>query len=104
MDRRALPHGYAELATILGPVFHRYLDGLHFGKLACSLIEKWGFDSYKAKVYFCMQRAMLWKEPIDSAIEFIRLAIAVGIETHDVLYACFSCGHLVTGTNIRASD
>jgi PAS domain S-box-containing protein len=93
----ASAHGYAELATILGPVFHRYGDGLSFGKLACSLIEKHGFDSYKAKVYFCMQRAMLWKEPIDSAIDFIRLAIAAGVETHDVLYACFSCGHLVTG-------
>jgi PAS domain S-box-containing protein len=93
----ASAHGYAELATILGPVFHRYLDGLRFGELACSLIKKYGFDSYKAKVYFCMQRAMLWKEPIGSAIDFIRQAIAVGIETHDVLYACFSCGHLVTG-------
>ena len=93
----ASAHGYAEFATILGPVFHRYLDGLAFGKLACNLIEKYGFDSYKAKVYFCMQRAMLWKEPIDSAIDFIRRAIAAGIETHDVLYACFSCGHLLTG-------
>jgi predicted ATPase/C4-dicarboxylate-specific signal transduction histidine kinase len=93
----ASAHGYAELATILGPVFHRYLDGLRFGKLACSLIEKYGFDSHKAKVFFCMQRAMLWKEPIKSAIEFIRLAIAAGVETHDVLYACFSWGHLVTG-------
>jgi predicted ATPase len=31
----ASAHGYAELATILGPVFHRYLDGYRFGKLAC---------------------------------------------------------------------
>jgi PAS domain S-box-containing protein len=93
----ASAHGYAELATILGPVFHRYLDGLRFGKLACNLIEKYEFDAYKAKVYFCMQRAMLWKAPIGSAIDFIRRAIDAGIETHDVVYACFSCGHLVTG-------
>jgi predicted ATPase/C4-dicarboxylate-specific signal transduction histidine kinase len=93
----ASAHGYAELATILGPVFHRYLDGLRFGKLACNLIEKYEFDAYKAKVYFCVQRAMLWKAPIGSAIDFIRRAIDAGIETHDVLYACFSCGHLVTG-------
>jgi hypothetical protein len=92
----ASAHGYAELATILGPVFHRYFDGLRFGRLACGLIEKYDFEAYKAKVYFCMQRAMLWKEPIASAIDFIRLAIKAGIETHDVLYACFSYGHLVT--------
>src|SRR6201999_3294163 len=93
----ASTHGYAELATILGPVFHRYLDGYHFGELACRLIEKYGFDTYKAKVYFCMQRAMLWTEPISSAIEFIRLAINAGVEAHDMTYACFSCSHLVAG-------
>ena len=60
----ASAHGYAELATILGPVFHRYLDGYRFGKLACRLIERYGFNTYKTKVYFCMQRAMLWTQPI----------------------------------------
>jgi PAS domain S-box-containing protein len=93
----ASAHGYAELATILGPVFHRYLDGYRFGKLACRLIEKYGFNTYKTKVYFCMQRAMLWTQPIRSAIDFIRLAIDAGVETHDVVFACFSWHHLVTG-------
>ena len=99
----ASAHGYAELATILGPVFHRYLDGLRFGELACNLIEKYEFDAYKAKVYFCVQRAMLWKSPINSAIDFIRRAIEAGIETHDVLYACFSCGHLLTGLLLQGA-
>jgi GAF domain-containing protein len=93
----ASAHGYAELATILGPVFHRYHDGYRFGELACNLVEKYGFDAYKAKAFFCMQRAMLWTQPINSAIDFIRLAIAAGIETHDLPYACFSYCHLVTG-------
>ncbi len=93
----ASAHGYAELATILGPIFHRYLDGYRFGKLACSLVEKYGFDAYKAKAFFCMERAMLWTRPINSAIDFIRLAFDAGIETHDLSYACFSCCHLVTG-------
>ena len=93
----ASAHGYAELATIVGPVFHRYLDGYRFAKLACSLVEKYGFKTYQAKVYFSTQRAMLWREPITSAIDFIRLAIDAGIETHDLVFACFSWGHLVTG-------
>jgi PAS domain S-box-containing protein len=93
----ASAHGYAELATILGPVFHRYLDGYRFGKLACRLIEKYGFNTYKTKVYFCMQRAMLWTKPIRSAIDFTRLAIDAGVETHDMVFACFSWHHLVTG-------
>jgi PAS domain S-box-containing protein len=93
----ASTHGYAEFATILGPVFHRYLDGYRFGKLACRLIEKYGFNTYKTKVYFCVQRTMLWTQPIKSAIDFIRLAIDAGDETHDVVFACFSWHHLVTG-------
>ncbi|HEY0789970.1 MAG TPA: AAA family ATPase [Chthoniobacterales bacterium] len=93
----ASTHGFAELATILGPVFHRYTDGYRFGKLACSLIEKYGFNAYKTKVYFCMQRAMLWTQPIESAIDFIRLAIEAGVETRDLVFACFSWHHLVTG-------
>ena len=93
----ASTHGYAELATILGPVFHRYIDGYRFGKLACSLIERYGFNTYKTKVYFCMQRAMLWTQPIGSAIDFIRLAIDAGGESHDVVFASFSWHHLITG-------
>ena len=37
------PHGFTELASILGPVFHRFPDGYRFGKLACSLVDKYGF-------------------------------------------------------------
>ena len=97
----ASTHGYGEFATILGPVFHRYLDGYRFGKLACDLIERYGFDTYKTKVYFCMQRPMLWTQPIESAIDFIRRAIDAGVETHDMVFACFSWHHLVTGLLLR---
>ena len=48
----ASAHGYAEFGSILGPVFHRYIEGYRFGKLACDLIEKHGFMAYKAKIYF----------------------------------------------------
>jgi predicted ATPase/signal transduction histidine kinase len=97
----ASTHGYAELATILGPVFHRYLDGYRFGKLACDLIQKHGFNTYKTKVYFCMQRAMLWTQPITFAIELIRLAIEAGTETHDMVFASFSWHHLITALLLR---
>jgi len=88
-------HGYAELATILGPVFHRYADGNRFGELACALTERHGFNRYKTKVYFCMQRAMLWTQPIQSAIDFIRRAIDSAAETHDTAFTCFGWNHLI---------
>jgi predicted ATPase/signal transduction histidine kinase len=88
-------HGYAEFATLLGPVFHRYADGNRFGELACALTERHGFKGYKTKVYFCMQRALLWTQPIQSAIDFIRRAIDSAAETHDTAFTCFSWNHLI---------
>ena len=92
----ASAHAYAELATILGPVFHRYGDGYRFGKLACGLIEKYGFDLYKTKVYCCMEMAMLWSQPITLAVDYIRLAIDASRESHDMVHASYSWHHLVT--------
>src|SRR5262249_1016569 len=69
-------HGYAELASIIGPVFHRYNDGYRFGKLASSLVDKFGFTGVRA--YLGMEMAVLWTEPIRTAIDFIRLAFGTG--------------------------
>jgi len=92
----ASAHGYAELGCILGPVFRRYREGYRFAKLACSLVEKYGFHAYKGRVYFNMEMVVLWIQPIRTAIDFIRLAFRASIEAHDLSYACFSCNHLVT--------
>jgi predicted ATPase/signal transduction histidine kinase/GAF domain-containing protein len=92
----ASTHGYAGLATILGPVFNRYLDGYRFGKLACNLVEKYGFHAYKAKAYLIMEVVMLWTQPISKAIELARLAFRAGVETGDLSFACYSCNHIIT--------
>jgi PAS domain S-box-containing protein len=92
----ASTHGYAGLATILGPVFHRYIDAYRFAKLACSLVEKCGFEAYKAKAYLIMEVVALWTQPITTAIDLARLAFRAGIETGDLSFACYSCNHLVT--------
>ena len=92
----ASTHGYAGLATILGPVFNRYIDGYRFGKLACGLVEKYGFHAYKAKAYLIMEVVMLWTQPISKSIELARLAFRAGVETGDLSFACYSCNHIIT--------
>jgi predicted ATPase/signal transduction histidine kinase len=91
----ASAHGIADFATILGPIFHRYGDGYRFGDLACRLIERHKFNAFKTKVYFCVQRTMIWTQSIQTAIDYIRLAIESVAETHDLAYASFSWNHLV---------
>ena len=89
-------HGYADLALILGPIFHRYREGYRFARLACDLVEKYGFHAYKARAYYNMEQVGLWTQPVKTAIDFIRLAFRACIETHDLAYACYCCNHLVT--------
>jgi PAS domain S-box-containing protein len=92
----ASTHAYAWLAVVLGPVLHRYLEGYRFAKLACSLVERYGFIGAQAKTYLSMEMVLLWTHPIATAIDFLRLTYRAGIETGDLSFACYSCDHLVT--------
>jgi PAS domain S-box-containing protein len=88
--------GYAGFGVILCLPFQRYGDGYRFAKLACDLVDKYGFGAYKAKVYLAMEMVVLWTEPIEVGINLIRAAFRAGVESGDLSYACYSCMHLVT--------
>jgi PAS domain S-box-containing protein len=90
------PHGFAELASILGPVFHRFPDGYRFGKLACSLVDKYGLAGSKMRTYLGMARVAPWTRPMATAVDFVRRAFRAGIDTHERSYACFTWIDLVT--------
>ena len=87
-------HIYSGLAQILGPVFHRYEDGLQFATLARSTAEKYRFVETKA--YFAMECACVWSRPVQTAIDFIRLTFRAAIENSDLPYACYSCIRLIS--------
>ena len=44
----------AALGAIMGDVFHSHRDGYRFSRLACDLVEKYGFIEYQARVYLAM--------------------------------------------------
>jgi PAS domain S-box-containing protein len=92
----ASAHAFSYLGFSLGPVFHRYREGLHFAKLGCDLVEKHGFLAYRAKVHNATGIASFWTQPIATAIEFNRVAFRTAIETGDLTYACYSMCHTVT--------
>jgi PAS domain S-box-containing protein len=77
----------AALGAIMGDVFHSHRDGYRFSRLACDLVEKYGFIEYQARVYLAMSLAAHWTEPIGSAIEFNRLAYKRATESGDVTFA-----------------
>src|SRR5258708_29895072 len=81
---------------MLGTIFHRYRDGEWFTKLAIDVAEKYEPSDRKAGAYFGMQMASLWNQPIKRAIAFLETAIRLGVESSDVVFACYSFEHVVT--------
>ena len=92
----ASTHGYAWFGLILGPVFHRYKDSYQFGKLAIDLVDQHQFLAWKARVYYVMEMALLWTQPLKSAVDFVRAAFRTGVEIGDVTFACYCSEHTVT--------
>jgi hypothetical protein len=45
------------LGAIMGDVFHSHRDGYRFSRLACDLVEKYGFVEYQVRVYLAMSLA-----------------------------------------------
>jgi PAS domain S-box-containing protein len=97
----AAAFGCAGFGVILCMPFQRYADGYRFTKLACDLVEKYGFSAYKAKVYLEMEMVALWTQPIDVGIEFTRAAFRAGAELGDLAFACYGCMHLITDLLIQ---
>jgi PAS domain S-box-containing protein len=97
----ASAHAYASLGFILGPFFYRYDEGYRFAKLACDLVEKHGFITYQTGIYFAMGTVAFWTQPIDSAIDFMRITLRSAIENGELAYACFAMVQSVTGLLVR---
>jgi hypothetical protein len=84
----AAAEAYGYLGIMLGPVFHRYRDGYRLTKLACDVVDKYGFIGNKGRVYACSGVAAVWTQPIATSIAIIRTAIRTAIESGDVSFAC----------------
>jgi PAS domain S-box-containing protein len=99
----AATFGYAGFGVVLCQPFQRYTEGYRFGKLACDLVEKYGFVAYKARVYLSMEMVSLWTKPIEFGVELARAALRAGAESGDLAFACYSCMHLVTNFFIQGA-
>jgi PAS domain S-box-containing protein len=92
---------YGSFGNLLGPIFHRYVDGHRFAKLACDLVEKHKFIAYQAKMYHLMGNVSLWTQPIASAIDFMKATFRTAIENGDLAYACYGMSQPITGFLLR---
>jgi PAS domain S-box-containing protein len=97
----ASAEAYGYLGIMLGPVFHRYSEGYCLAKLACDVVEKYGFIGSKGRVYAFLGVAAAWTQPIAISIALIRTAIRAAIETGDVTFACHSMPVSVNNAIVR---
>src|SRR5262249_27920733 len=58
----------------------------------------------RAKTNFTMETVALWTQPVQTGIDFIRVAFRAGVETGDVTVACYACNHLVTDLLLRGDS
>ena len=93
--------GFSHFGTVLGPVFHRYVDGHRFARLGCDLVEKHSFTATRAKVYISMGSVGWWTQPVAGTIDLMRAAVRAAIDTGDLTVACFSMTLSVTYLLLR---
>ena len=77
-------HGFRRRLCIFGiglTVVHRYGDGYRFAKLACDLLDKYGFIANRATVYATFGTVAAWTQPIGDRDRFHRSGIPAAIET-----------------------
>jgi len=82
--------GYAYFGVVLGTTLHRYGDGYRFAKLACDLVDKYGFIANRGTVYSTFGAVASWTQPIAIVIDFYRTGIPAAIETGNLIQACYS--------------
>src|SRR5882672_8184756 len=92
---------YVQFGLYLGRNFHRYREGYRFGRIACDMVEKYGFISSQAKVYVTMAAVAFWAQPIATAIDFLRAGSRTAIETGDLVWACYSMFNSVANLLVR---
>ena len=86
---------------ILGPVFHRYRDGIVSPNSPATWSRSTALSPASAKIYFAMGMVAVWTQPIATAIDFMRAAFRAAIETGDLTFACYGMFQSVTGLLLR---
>jgi PAS domain S-box-containing protein len=84
---------YIVLATVLGPDFGDYAAGYRFAQLGLDLVETYGLDRFKARVYLGFGS---WTRHVRTGRPWLKRAFDAAQQVGDVNYASFTRHHLLT--------
>ncbi|TCA35214.1 GAF domain-containing protein [Rhizobium leguminosarum bv. viciae] len=90
-------YAYASFMVPLGLRFGDYASGRQFGDLGLALVDEYGLDRFKARVYTCYSCYVVpWARHLPESISLTRRAIEVGIAAGDLVYAATTAKSLVS--------
>jgi PAS domain S-box-containing protein len=91
------PLAYVLLGSIQGMFFGDYQGGLRLARIGLDLVERPGFERFRARVYSVFGvHVSNWTRPLDVARAYLRRAFDAALESGDVSFAAFSCIDLIT--------
>jgi PAS domain S-box-containing protein len=95
-------YAYAVFARTLGSRFGDYQTGYRFGKLSLELLNRYGSDRFKIRVYTCLGHHIdPWNRHMKYGREWLHLAFAAAPEVGDLAFAAYNCASIVA--NLLAS-
>ena len=91
------PLAYVLLGSIQGMFFGDYQGGLRLARIGLELVERPGFERFRARVYSVFGvHVSNWTQPLHVARAYLRRAFDAAQASGDVSFAAFSCIDLIT--------
>ena len=91
------PLAYVLLGSIQGMFFGDYQGGLRLARIGLALVERPGFERFRARVYSVFGvHVSNWTQPLHVARGYLRRAFDAAQASGDVSFAAFSCIDLIT--------
>jgi PAS domain S-box-containing protein len=87
---------YAQLGTLAGPHFGQFDAGYRFGRLGCELVERPGFQRFRARTLETFGFVVPWTQHVRKGREFLFRAFDLASRTGEISYAGYACGQLNT--------
>lgn len=95
------PYAYGWFGANLGPDHFLFQEGYRFAQLACDWVEKHDLVAIRARTHYSMEVVVLWTQSVQEAMDHIRKAFRAGVESGDVMVACYACNHIVTNLLLK---
>ncbi|MHB8268073.1 trifunctional serine/threonine-protein kinase/ATP-binding protein/sensor histidine kinase [Bradyrhizobium sp.] len=93
---------YVWLGQVAGPHFGNYKAGFRFGRLGNELVERRGFDRFRARTYMVFGSHVIpWTKHVRAGRALIRRAFETANKVGDLCFAVYSCTNL--NTNLLAA-